>query len=213
MERKSFIQTLIEREKKESEAKSQEGKKAGKKEIKRVSPIKGKIRVRKRYEKKPKWYNYEEVKDKVVKRNGRWYWKEEIEQKKEEPKPEVKTEEKTPEKEAESIKEKVENISDSETLEKTEQLKEEPKEEKQEEKPKEGFDISKFLKGFYEKNDIWIWLIGLGFLIWAGMKFLSGRSSPKVPAKEETEQPSKPGTRKVDIGSPGHPHIVDWPIQ
>jgi hypothetical protein len=121
-------------------------------------------------------------------------------------------EEKTPEKEAEPIKEKVEKVTEADILQ-TEQPKEEPKEEKPEEKPKEGFNISKFLKGFYEKNDIWVWLIGLGFLIWAGMKFLSGRNSPKVPAKEETEQPSKPGTRKVDIGSPGHPHIVDWPIQ
>jgi hypothetical protein len=117
-------------------------------------------------------------------------------------------EKKTPDKEAEEIKEQTEKVTEEQILGKIEEKKEKPKEEIPEEKPKEGFNISKFLKGFYEKNDIWVWLIGLGFLIWAGIKLLSksSQSTPKFSPK--TESPSTPQSEEyeeVDISYPGKP--------
>jgi len=205
MEIKTSEKSILDYLKGKGEIKSQEPK------IK-VSPIKGKIRVRKRYEKKPKWYNYEEVKDKVVKRNGRWYWREEIETKTEEPKSELKSEEietkteepklelkskETPDNEAEKIKEKIGKISESEFLKSEEPKTEEPKPE-----PKEKFNVFNFLR----MNDTWLWVIGIIAIIWGGMKFLSGKSfSSTQPISENKKEEPKIEWEERNIAPLGFP--------
>jgi uncharacterized surface anchored protein len=111
------------------------------------------------------------------------------------------SEKKPPDKEAEKIKEKLEKIPETEFL-KSEEPKEEPKEEKKEEKPKEGFDFKKFL----QKNDTWILVLGIVFIIWVGMKLLGGKgSSTQTIAEIKKETEPQVEWEEVNIAPPGAP--------
>jgi len=206
MKKKSFIQTLIEKQKKESEAKLKEVESIEKKENKRVSPIKGKIRLKRKNEKKAKWYDYEEVKDKVVRINRKWYWKDEIEKKEEAPKPEIKSENKNPEKETEEIRNKLSNVSEKDELEienpEQQSPKETPKEEPPE-TPKEGFDI----KGFFKKNDVWIWALGGILLLYFALRSLGNKNSSTTKPVVETKRNTEPEVEyeEINIAPPGTP--------
>jgi hypothetical protein len=123
--------------------------------------------------------------------------KERMKEKEKQKKEEVKSENKTPDKEAEKIKEKLEKIPETEFLKS-----EEPKEEKKEEKPREGFDIKKFL----QKNDTWILVLGIVFIIWVGMKLLGGKgSSTQTIAEIKKETEPQVEWEEVNIAPPGAP--------